>query len=225
MENKIKIINCLLDNDHEQITEKNFDLFVETEEYHRILEKIDKLNIVYEQLLLEYRKWEEQLHPYEQFAKSETKRKREIIERKRELLFLDIYLKLPTVIINAISDKFSEEKMNIILSYLDISYTTPIESFSSDKMTKLKSQDVSLTDKCSIIRCQANFLKNLGLDVMNKFLSYGFRLNEEDIDDYLKFLNQSNIKQYIPPDDLISYIKGYVLPVKVELEIIMNLYQ
>ncbi len=206
LENKIKIINCLLDDDHEQITEKNFDLFVETEEYRRILEKIDKFNIVYEPLLSEYRRWEEQLHPYEQFAKFETERKKEIIERKRELLFLDIYLKLPTAIINAISDKSSEEKMNIILGYLDISSVTPIESFSSDKMKKLESKDVSPTDKFFIICWQANFLKNLGLDVMDEFLSYSFSLSEESIDDYLKFLNQSNIKQYIPPDDLISYI-------------------
>lgn len=206
LENKIKIINFLLDDAHEQITEKNFDLFVETEEYHRILEKIDKLNIVYEQLLLEYRKWEQQLHPYEQFAKSETKRKEEIIERKKESLFLDIYLKLPTVIINAISDKTLEEKMNIIFGYLDISFVTTIESFSSDKMKKLESKDVSLTDKSFIICLQAKFLMRLGLDVMNNFLSYRFCLNEEDIDNYLTFLNQPNIKQYIPSDDLINYI-------------------
>lgn len=206
LENKIKIINYLLDDNHEKITKKNFDLFVETEEYHKILEKIDKLNIVYEQLLLEYRKWEQQLRPYEQFTKSETKRKQEIIEGKKESLFLDIYLKLPTVIKNAISDKTLEEKINIILGYLDISSISPIESFSSDKMKKLESQDVSLTDKSFIICWQANFLKNLGLNVMNKFLSYSFCLSEEDIDDYLTFLNQSNIKQYIPSADLISYI-------------------
>ena len=206
LKKKIKIINYLLGDNHEQITEENFDLFAETEEYHRILEKIDKLNIVYEQFLLEYRKWEEQLHPYEQFEKSETKRKKEIIERKKELLFLDIYSKLPTVIINAISDKSSEEKMNIILGYLDISSVSLIESFSSDKMKKLESKDVSLTDKFFIICWQANFLKNLGLDVMDEFLSYNFCPSEESIDDYLKFLNQSNIKQYIPPDNLISYI-------------------
>ena len=206
LENKIKIINFLLDDAHEQITEKNFDLFVETEEYHRILEKIDKLNIVYEQLLLEYRKWEQQLHPYEQFVESETKRKEEIIERKKESLFLDIYLKLPTVIINAISDKTLEEKMNIIFGYLDISFVTTIESFSSEKMKKLESKGVSLTDKSFIICLQAKFLMRLGLDVMNKFLSYRFCLNEEDIDNYLTFLNQPNIKQYIPSDDLINYI-------------------
>lgn len=206
LENKIKIINFLLDDAHEQITEKNFDLFVETEEYHRILEKIDKLNIVYEQLLLEYRKWEQQLHPYEQFVESETKRKEEIIERKKESLFRDIYLKLPTVIINAISDKTLEEKMNIIFGYLDISFVTTIESFSSEKMKKLESKGVSLTDKSFIICLQAKFLMRLGLDVMNKFLSYRFCLNEEDIDNYLTFLNQPNIKQYIPSDDLINYI-------------------
>lgn len=161
MENKIKIINFLLDDAHEQITEKNFDLFVETEEYHRILEKIDKLNIVYEQLLLEHRKWEQQLHPYEQFVESETKRKEEIIERKKESLFLDIYLKLPTVIINAISDKTLEEKMNIIFGYLDISFVTTIESFSSEKMKKLESKGVSLTDKSFIICLQAKVLDAL----------------------------------------------------------------
>ena len=60
LKNKIKIINYLLDNNHEQITEENFDLFVGTEEYNEILKKINELNLVYEQLLLEYRKWEEE---------------------------------------------------------------------------------------------------------------------------------------------------------------------
>ena len=206
LKNKIKIINYLLDNNHEQITEENFDLFVETQEYNEILKKINELNLVYEQLLLEYRKWEEQLQPYGEFVKSENKRKIEILKKQKIATFVDVYSRLPISVINAISDKSSEEKMNIILGYFDISSTTPIESFSSDKMTELESQDVSLTDKCLIVCLQANFLKNLGLDVMNKFLSYDFCLSEEDIDDYLNFLNQSNIKQYIPPDDLINYI-------------------
>ena len=39
LKNKIKIINYLLDNSHEQITEENFDSFVGTEEYNEILKK------------------------------------------------------------------------------------------------------------------------------------------------------------------------------------------
>lgn len=206
LKNKIKIINYLLDNNHEQITEENFDLFVETQEYNEILKKINELNLVYEQLLLEYRKWEEQLQPYEEFVESENKRKIEILKKKKIATFVDVYSRLPISVINAISDKSSEEKMKIILGYSDISSVTPIESFSSDKMKKLESKDVSLTDKVFIICWQANFLKNLGLDVVDEFLPSSFCPSEESINDYLKFLNQSNIKQYIPPDDLISYI-------------------
>ncbi len=204
--NKIKIINYLLDNGYEQITKENFDLFIETEEYHKVLEKVDELNMVYEQLLSEYREWEEKLRPYEQFVESETKRKKEILRRNKILFFMDIYSKLPLTIRKAISDKSLEEKINIILGFSDISSATFIESFGSDKMKQLKSKDVSLDDKSFIISLQANFLRNIGLDVIDKYSSYMVYLSDEDVDDYLKFLNQDNIKKYIPSSDLVSYI-------------------
>lgn len=38
--NKIKIINYLLNGEHELVTEKNFDLFTKTEKYQQILKKL-----------------------------------------------------------------------------------------------------------------------------------------------------------------------------------------
>ena len=211
LSNKVKIINYFLNSEYEntteeifELSEENFDLFIETDEYNKIIKKIDKINIVYESLLSEYRKWEEKLLPYKKFIESENKRKDEILKRKKNLLFLDIYSKLPTSVINAISSGNLEEESNTILGIDDISSTSIIESFSSEKMNKLKSKDVSLFDKFLIIISQVNYLKNIGVDMTNKEMLKCD--SEEDVDNYLTFLKQDNVKKYIPTDDLISYI-------------------
>lgn len=204
LKNKIKIINYLLDNNHEQITEENFELFVGTEEYNKILKKINELNLVYEQLLLEYRKWEELLQPYEEFVESEDKRKEEILKRKKIATFMDVYSRLPIPVINAISGKSLEEKSTAIFSSLDISSSSIIESFSFNNMEKLKSKDVDLWDKSCIVWRQIDYLKNIGIEIPNKQMQKCD--SEEDVNNYLVFLSQDNIRKYIPLDDLISYI-------------------
>ncbi len=204
LENKIKIINYLLGSEHKQVTEENFDLFVQTEEYQEILKKINELNIVYEQLLLEYRKWEEQLYPYEEIVESEEKRKEEILNGKKNTTFMDIFSQLPRPIKDAISDKSLEEQANLILGSFDIGFRSAIESFSCDRMEKLKSKDVDLFDKFSIVLSQTIFLKNIGIEVPNKQMLACD--SEEDVNDYLTFLSQDNIKKYIPSDDVIHYI-------------------
>lgn len=204
LKNKIKIINYLLDNSHEQITEENFDSFVGTEEYNEILKKINELNLVYEQLLLEYRKWEEQLQLYEEFVESENKRKSEILKKKKTTTFMDVYSRLPIPVINAISGKSLEEKSTAIFGSLDIGSKSIIESFSFNNMEKLKSKDVDLWDKYYIVWRQSYYLKNIGVEIPNEQMLECD--SEEDVNNYLIFLSQYNIRKYIPSDDLISYI-------------------
>ena len=206
LRNKINIINYLLDNNHEQITEENFDLFVKTEEYNKILKKINELNLVYEKLLIEYRKWEEQLQPYEEFVESENKRKSEILKKKKITTFMDAYSRLPIPVINAISGKTLEEKSNAIFGGLDIGSKFIIESFCYNNMEKLKSKDVDLWDKYCIVWWQSDYLKNIGVEIPNEQMLKCE--SEEDVDDYLIFLSQDNIRKYIPSDDLISYISS-----------------
>ena len=204
LKNKIKIINYLLDNSHEQITEENFDSFVGTEEYNEILKKINELNLVYEQLLLEYRRWEEQLQPYEEFVESENKRKSEILKKKKITTFMDVYSRLPIPVINAISGKSLEEKSTDIFGSLDIGSKSIIESFSFNNMEKLKSKDVNLWYKSYIVGNQSYYLKNIGVEIPNEQMLKCD--SEEDVNNYLIFLSQDNIRKYIPSDDLISYI-------------------
>jgi len=204
LRNKIKIINYLLNNKQEEVTEENFDLFVETEKYKEIFKKINEFNIVYEKLLLEYRKWEEQLQPYEEYVESEYSRKLEILKRKKISTFSEIADKLPHPVIDAISNKTLEEQCDAVFGNVDISVTSLIETFSSDKMEKLKSKDVDKFDKFYIISLQTSYLSNLGIDLPDgKILECD---TEEAVNKYLTYLNQDDIKKYIPSDELISYI-------------------
>lgn len=194
--NKIKIINYFLNGEHELVTEKNFDLFTKTEKYQQILKKIDELNLVYEPLLSEYKKWEEKLKPYKDFIDSETERKKRILEKKKSLLFEDIYPKLPIPIKDAISNKTKDEKIATILGPANISSESIIELFDSNKIKQLKSEDADFLTKMVIISRQLNYLKN----------TYGDTIDEKKINNSFLFLEEEDIKQYIPSDDLIHFV-------------------
>lgn len=206
LKNKIKIINYLLGDNYKQINEENFDSFTETEEYNKILKKINELNLVYEQLLLEYRNWEEQLHPYEELVNSEEQRELEILEKKKRELFLDIYPRLPNSVKNAISDKSLEEKISTILGLSDIGSTSDIEMFGFKAMEQLKSKEILLDEKYYIILAQKHYLRKIGIEFPNKKIL--LCNSEEDVNAFLNFLNQENIKKYLPSDDLVNYINS-----------------
>ena len=117
---------------------------------------------------------------------------------------MDVYSKLPIPVINAISGKSLEEKSTAIFGELDISSSSNIESFSFNNMEKLKSKDVDLWDKFLIALRQSCYLKNIGIEISNEQMLKCD--SEEDVNNYLFFLSQDNIRKYIPSDDLISYI-------------------
>lgn len=204
LENKIKIINCLLDCNHEPITAENFSNFIKTNEYLRILNKINKLCIIYEELLSEYRKWEIQLQPYEKYVLDEQERKVEILNKKKKEMFKEIIHQLPLIVKSAILDKTIDQQCESIFGGTDISCKSLIEAFETDRMEKLKSNYTDYFEKYGIIHFQTNYLKNLGITIPN----LESILRSENIPNYLNFLNEDKIKDYIPSEDLISYIKS-----------------
>ncbi len=204
--NKIKIINFLLSKQHELIDENNFALFAKTKEYCEILKKIDSFNKIYEQLFLEYKKWEEKLKPYEEYVEREIKRQAEILKRKKISFFEDIVLRLPSAVRDAISNKSIEEQSNIVLGYDDTCSSSLIEAFSLEKIEELKNKDVSFSQKRVIIFLQMTYLNGINHDVFS-----GKSINcssQDEINQYLLFLKQDSVKKYIPSIDLISYVNS-----------------
>ena len=204
--NKIKIINYLLGNAQDKITEENFESFTKTKEFLQLLEKINEFKTIYEKLLSEYKDWAKQLAPYEKYIEDEKKRKEDILQKKKNELFREIFDQLPLHVKDSISSKNFEEQQEIIFGSIDISSKSNIEAFRYEQMEKLKSPSVELSDKFWIVFWQSNYFKKLGITIPNeKMLECN---SEEDITNYLTFLNQDDIKKYIPTEELISYISA-----------------
>ena len=204
--NKIKIINYLLGNAQDKITEENFESFTETKKFLELLEKINEFKMIYKKLLSEYNDWVNQLAPYEKYIEDEEKRKEDILQKKKNELFREIFDQLPLTVKNSISSKTFEKQQAIILGSTDISSKSNIEAFRYEQMEKLKSPSVELSDKFWIVYWQSNYFKKLGITIPSeKMLECD---SEEDITNYLSFLNQDDIKKYIPTEELISYISA-----------------
>ena len=202
LENKIKIINYFLNNSKDKITYRNFESFTKTDEYLQILKKINEFKIIYKKLLSEYYDWEKQLAPYEKYIEDENKRKDDILQKKKNELFREIVGLLP---LSTIKYNFKEQ-INIVLGDEDISSKTNIEFFSDEQMKKLKSPYVSRYKKESIVSRQLDYLKILGITIPNKEMIDC--TSKDDIINYLSFLNQDDVRKYIPSEDLISFISS-----------------
>jgi len=199
LRSKIKIINYLLDNNHEEITEENFGLFTKTDEYQILLKKINELNIIYEKLLSEYMEWEAKLQPFEEYVKFEEKRKEDILKKKKMEMFTEIFQFLPLSVKNAISNKTLEEQCNEVLGNIDIGSKSIIESFKFEQLEKLNLNSI---ERYMILSRQSTFLNNLGLISPNENIS---NYNHTE---YLTFINQDNIRKYIPSEEVIKYISS-----------------
>ena len=206
LKNKLKIINYLLGSNHEGITEENFDSFTQTNEYLKLLKKINVLNKIYEKLLKKYNAWKSQLLPYKDYVEYENRRKEDILKCKKAEFFREIFSKLPSPMKDAVLNKSFEERQEAILGSSDIASKSYIEKFSLEQIEKLKSSSVSSFQKYLIVLHQTEYLKKLGITIPNEDM-----LNcntEEDVSNYLKFISQDDVRKLIPSDDLISYISS-----------------
>lgn len=206
LENKIKLINHLLGTEYKQVTKENFELFKKTNKYLEILKKINEMNLIYKKILLEYKEWKNKLLPYEEYIKYEEKRKKTILQKKKDELFEEIFSRLSLPIRTILLDKTVEQQQRAILGCLDISSTSIVENFRLEQMEKLRNPDIDTYEKRLIGFYQSDYLNSLGIFVPKELISGNN--SKEDCDNYLNFLNQYSIRKYIPDEELISYISA-----------------
>ena len=202
LKRKLKLINYLL-GESEVINEDNYKDFTKTNKYKELLEIINRYILIYKELLLEYKTWEKELLPYKNYAKRERKRKKTILQNKKDTLFKDIYDYLPEYIKSFIADKPFKEQEKIVLGEHDISIDSPIEYFLTEQIEKLESPDTDIWDKRTIIRFQREFLKGIGISCPEPKEKL---VTEEDINEFLTFLKQDDIREKLPTEEHINLI-------------------
>ena len=207
LKRRLKLINFLLDGS-EIINENNYEEFTKTNKYKELLKIINEYILIYKELLLEYKTWEKELLPKKNYIRREKRRKKTIFQKKKDELFDDIYNQppvnlLPEYIKNFLADKPFEEQEKILLGEFDISIDSPIEYFLTEQIEKLESPDTDIWDKRTIIRFQREFLKGIGISCPEPKEKL---VTEEDINEFLTFLKQDDIREKLPTEEHINLI-------------------
>ena len=205
--NRLKLINYFLREKNKKITIEDLPSFMATDEYLEILNKIKKYKTIYDKLFQEFSNWEKSLESYETFIKKEEDKRNEIYKRKKQELFQLIYDKLPKKVKEAIQGKDIEEQQKIILGDFDITSPSLIESFSKNSFEELTDSNNNIWKKITKIGIhQVEYLKHLKITL--PFNDAYDCNNEEKLSFYLDFLKQEKIQQYIPSQDVISFIEN-----------------
>ena len=202
---KLKLINYLLRDDEEKITEETFDAFTKTKRYAELLSKIESYNKIYEEIIEEHEKWKEKIKPFEEVVKNEMKKYNNVFEEYKINFFNEISNYLEDNIEDAIKNKSIDEKLDIIFGNHSLAMESLIESFSKENMEKIMSNDVPAIDKYIIVKAQKDYLEKLGVDI-EEIRSIECS-NEEEISKYMKFINSKNVQKFIPKNYIISFIK------------------
>ncbi len=222
LKRRLKLINFLLDGS-EIINENNYEEFTKTSKYKELLKIINEYILIYKELLLEYKTWEKELLPKKNYIRREKRRRKTIFQKKKDELFDDIYNQppvnlLPEYIKNFLADKPFEEQEKILLGEFDISIDSPIEYFSAEQIERLESPDTDIWDKRTIIRFQKEFLNAIGISTPEPESSFE---NEEEINNFIAFIKQDEIRKKIPAKRHISTITALR---KIKYEQAVRLY-
>lgn len=200
--NKISLINYLLGESHEKISEDNFNEFSKTDEYTELLNKINGYLKIYNILLAEYLEFEKELLPYNVYIKKEKERYYKIMKEKEYEIFDIIYPKLPEKIKTILSHFTRDQQKKVIINNYHLGSEFCIENFCSEDMSKLTSQNVEIWRKEFRINSQIEFFNDLGFSIPNIKIE-----TEEDINRYLEYIRSDSIKNAVPSDELIDLIK------------------
>ena len=191
----------------EEITEDNFEQFKETEDYKDILEKIKGYNKIYDELIEEYKKYENTLSSYQNYIDSDKKRKNEIYDKGIDRVIKRIYPLLPKFL----KDKFDESTKEQIKKLLfitlvnnDFTGELSLDYFNENNMNELYSDETRKYKKWIIADFQTSYFKNFNIDLPNKdTLKFD---KDADVTTYLNFLQQEDVKNLIPSQEIIDKI-------------------
>ncbi len=204
--NRIQFINVIRNNDINPVTLDNYNEFVGTDEYKKIEKLALYYTTIYEKLLVQMKKYLEDINEYQEYYNSEIERKKELLEMARINLYSNVEEGLQGPIRVKISDNGNiNEKAKKLLSD-NVGHKSNIEYFSSEDEEKLNNPYVSEFEKKWILIYRLSFFESIGIKV-NVFE-----------DDYYEVIKREGIKELIPSkyfcDELSRLRKRYFLKVE-----------
>lgn len=175
--NRIKFINNIF---NKNITKEEYYKFVKTNEYKEIFKLIEKYNDLYVELCEEMNSYMESISEYKEYYVSELKRYNEIIDSKTE----ELYESIKEYFSYDIKDELYENRLNKKLL---------IEYFSKEDDEKLKSSNISESEKNLIVINRERYLSNRGIIPSFDLVDKISKMREEKKEESLrKFIYESD---------------------------------
>lgn len=193
IQEKIEFINFLRGENEVPITKDTFQDFCKTDEYKQILDKIEEYIKIYDGIVQEYKDYLQELAPYKKYIEEENKRKNDILNEKRNKIYMQIEETLPDDIRKYLDERYSsiDEKSRKFLGE-KLGEKSYIEYFSEEDENKLNSTTTSQNDKDLINLFRASYFESIGIEV-----SYNKEIFQKQCKEY---------KKLIPTKDLIKEI-------------------
>ncbi|MCL2859398.1 MAG: hypothetical protein FWF46_02270 [Oscillospiraceae bacterium] len=208
-ENRIKFINFLRGQNAAPITKETYQAFCETDEYKNILGRIEGYLQIHNQLLEEYASYMQEIAPYQQYVDYETKRKDDLHEQQRLILYEQVSIDMPPLTRNYLPDSLKkfldskgtsiEEKCKLFIGD-DIGMKLYVEWFSQEDEDKLNDPSVSQEDKDNIYSYRSRYFTQMGITDKH-FWNFGSKK-----DWYNHFLQQDGVAEVIPTTELVRKI-------------------
>lgn len=198
---KINLINYFLDD--KKITINDYEDFIKTDEYRKILKLVKGYVLIYNRLTVKYNKWCKQFDECLTFIDGDRKRKKGIMDRGKQDV-LSFYKD------NISFDMLVEDEVELsklLFNSRSIVEESNIEYFGTKYIDMLENSAININKKRLIINRQLSYLQFMGIDCskFNNVLS----LSEEDIKEYLEFIKLDNVKASIPEQSLIEKLSKY----------------
>ncbi len=210
VEQKVKFLNILRGKNAELITKETYEDFCNTNEYNKILQKIEKYKKVYEQTIEEYEEYEKTLEPYKKYVQEEKSRNEDIQAKKRTILYRQIESILPNNVKNFLNNKYSsiKEKSKAFLGKnfetlegVNIGEKSYLEFFSRQDEDKLNDISIDENYKRDIYYFRTKYFEQMGIKT-DKQLS-----NFKNSKEYYEYLTkQEDVKKLIIPPQIVDEI-------------------
>lgn len=172
IEAKIKFLNCIRGKQSEPITKETFENFCDTNEYRKIVQRIEAYKKVYEQTMEEYEEYKKELEPYKKFVQEEKSRNADIQSKKRDILYSQIESILPNNVKKFLDNKYSsiKEKSKALLGKhfevlegVNIGEKTYLEFFSQQDEDILKDISIGEENKMNIYYYRTKYFEQMGI--------------------------------------------------------------
>lgn len=204
-ENQLKLINYLLDTKTNQITNENLNSFLATKKGKRIIKRVEAINSIYQEILEEYKTWEESMKPTVEKIIEEKGRNSRIKNQKSQELYNEVFYKLSPETINKIKNKNLISRLRIALgaSTLETLFAfSTLPYFMPENIEALLDKKTPIDRRKQIFSNQLKYLKELELEELD-FPEYKV-WDEQDVEKYCKILRSGKLDKYIPSE---TYIK------------------